>query len=61
MYACLTGGSENERPASTEQVEGLQVRATNLSLQLRKQVDNNAGNISKMNAANILLTQFSAE
>ena len=38
-----SGESENEKPASSEQVEELQTQTTNLGLQLRKQMEDNTG------------------
>jgi hypothetical protein len=39
----FVGERENEKPASSEQVEELQTQTTNLGLQLRKQMDDNTG------------------
>ena len=39
----MAGEREEEKPASSEQVEELQTQTTNLGLQLRKQMDDNTG------------------
>ena len=49
------GESENEKPASSDQVEELQTQTTNLGLQLRKQMEDNTGTCMFIHTFDLLL------